>query len=537
MTERKPVILVLDDEPMVTATIKAYLAVQTDYPTVAFNHPAEALEYLRTHPVDVIVSDQIMPGMNGLEFFSQVKQIQPEAVRILLTGYAQKEDAIRAINEVGLYQFVEKPWSNDQLLLMIRNGLDRKRLYTTLQDKIGQLQIAADEIDRLKNGLVELYLEKTIRAAGETAATGTPAAEARQELRRIVGGEIQTGTRRFLRAFIAVSVVLVASISYIVYRSFFAIRQEAARLKVQISEIKGKQLNAADMERERLRAPATAAGARAADPSERIISRYEGSVCFIQGSYSFRDKDSGKLLRLAGETPHVDSSGNADLTLEGNGPPLENFYSGTGFLVSADGKILTNRHVGQPWWADAQAERIMAAGFRPEHRHFVAYFPDRPHAFPLRTLKVSEGADLALLATSRTAELPTPIPLDDDPKGAATGTAMLLIGYPLGLEAILVRISEKELEAIPDYLNLSVDRVAQELAKRDLIHPFVSQGHLSNVSKDVLTYDVATTSGGSGGPVFNQEGKVVAIHFAVLSQFSGAGLGVPVRQAMALMRE
>ncbi len=538
IAEQAPVILVLDDEPMVTTTIKNHLSLAGGYEVVVFNHPTEALQYLKTHPVDAIISDQIMPGMNGLEFFTQLKQIQPEAIRVLLTGYAEKEDAIRAINQIGLFQFIEKPWSNEQLLMAVRNGLERKRLYLSLQKRIGELRIAAEEIDRLKNGLVELYLERTVKPAEEGTAAGAGVAHARHELRKIVGSEMQSRARKFMYAFVAVSVLLVATVSYIVYRSFFAIRREAVRLQIQISEIKSKQLNAAEIER--LRASMTSAPAREVNPSERIIVHYEGSVCLIQGSYVFSDKDSGKLLRLVAQgsasAPQVDASGNADVTLEGNGPPLENSYSGTGFLVGADGKILTNRHVGEPWWADAQAQRIIAAGYRPEHRNFVAYFPHRPQAFALKTLKVSDKADLALLAATPARDLPKPIPLNEETKGTTPGAPIVLIGYPLGLEPILVRVKDEELAKIPDYLNLGVEQMARELAKRNLIHPFISQGHISNVSKEVLTYEAVTTMGGSGGPLFNQEGKVVAVNFAVLPQFSGANLAVPIRYALGLMK-
>ena len=65
----------------------------------------------------------------GVEFLLKVKELQPEAIRILLTAYADKENAIRAINEVGLYQYVEKPWDNDALLLLIRNGLLHGKLW------------------------------------------------------------------------------------------------------------------------------------------------------------------------------------------------------------------------------------------------------------------------------------------------------------------------------------------------------------------------------------------------------------------------
>ncbi|MCK5407120.1 MAG: SpoIIE family protein phosphatase, partial [Candidatus Krumholzibacteria bacterium] len=87
--------------------------------------------------------------MNGLELLAAIKRRYPDVVRVLLTGYADRENAIRAINEVGLFQYLEKPWDNDQLILLIKNGLNQRRLERTLIDKVGELDRALRETDRL----------------------------------------------------------------------------------------------------------------------------------------------------------------------------------------------------------------------------------------------------------------------------------------------------------------------------------------------------------------------------------------------------
>ena len=119
------IILLVDDEEMVVTSIKSFLTLETDYTVVAFTSPREALEYVRKNKVDLVISDYLMPDMDGIEFLGNVKKIQPEATRVLLTGYADKENAIKAINDVGLYQYIEKPWENDELRLIIRNGLEK----------------------------------------------------------------------------------------------------------------------------------------------------------------------------------------------------------------------------------------------------------------------------------------------------------------------------------------------------------------------------------------------------------------------------
>ena len=78
--------------------------------------------------------------------------------------------------------------------------------------------------------------------------------------------------------------------------------------------------------------------------------------------------------------------------------------------------------------------------------------------------------------------------------------------------------------------------VMNELAKRKLIRPLVTQGHIGDVLADKIVYDAATTSGGSGGPLFNRNGKVIGVNFAILSDFGGSNLAVPVRYADELVK-
>ena len=77
-----------------------------------------------------------MPEMDGLSFLAKVRDLKPEVPRVMLTGYADKENAIKAINEVGLYQYIEKPWNNDDLCLVLRNGIEKKKLFERLQQKM-----------------------------------------------------------------------------------------------------------------------------------------------------------------------------------------------------------------------------------------------------------------------------------------------------------------------------------------------------------------------------------------------------------------
>jgi len=136
---RPPVIMIVDDEMMVTHTLKSLLELETDYEVLAHESPSEALQVLQKQPADLVISDFLMPDMDGLQFLSRVKKMYPDIPLILLTGYADKENAIKALNEVGLFQYIEKPWDNDRLKLTIRNGLNAKSLNSTLKQKISEL--------------------------------------------------------------------------------------------------------------------------------------------------------------------------------------------------------------------------------------------------------------------------------------------------------------------------------------------------------------------------------------------------------------
>ena len=151
-------IMVVDDEAMVVGAIQGFLELETDHRVLPFTSPKAALERLRDDPVQTIIADLMMPEMDGVEFLTQARELRPEATRILLTGYADKENAIRAINEAGLYQYIEKPWDNDALAFAIRNGVERSRLFRDLNERIRQLEEAHEELTGLRERWIHAFL-------------------------------------------------------------------------------------------------------------------------------------------------------------------------------------------------------------------------------------------------------------------------------------------------------------------------------------------------------------------------------------------
>ena len=153
-----PVIAIVDDEEMVLPSLRSFLLLETDYEVETFSSPQIALAELREKPVDLVISDYLMPGMNGIEFLLEVKRLHPFATRILLTGYADKENAIKAINEVGLYQYVEKPWNNADLKITIQNGLERRFLMEKLEQKIQEVQVVQQNLQEIQAQIIKAFM-------------------------------------------------------------------------------------------------------------------------------------------------------------------------------------------------------------------------------------------------------------------------------------------------------------------------------------------------------------------------------------------
>lgn len=154
-------ILILDDEKIVTSALKTLLSVEGFLDIRAFNNPYEALENLKLDKPDVIISDFIMPDMNGIDFLIESKKMYADVSMILLTGYADKENAIKAINEVGLYKYIEKPWDNEDLVINIKNAIERSHLISELKDKIVELEVANTQLEKYSSSLEEIVAQKT----------------------------------------------------------------------------------------------------------------------------------------------------------------------------------------------------------------------------------------------------------------------------------------------------------------------------------------------------------------------------------------
>src|SRR6202158_5235243 len=273
--------------------------------------------------------------------------------------------------------------------------------------------------------------------------------------------------------------------------------------------------------------------------AETIVHTYGPSICLLHVVVEFRDTSSGQLIRISTDATgkaQVDDKGMVSLDTEGTGQPLQIDVFGTGFLVARDGRLLTNHHVAEPWWSNEELKKLTDRGASAFAASYTVYFPGTFRGIAAKLDRISAHDDLATL------KLETPAPphaalleLDDRSEASVSGDPVVLIGYPTGIEGILARAGSDITQKVVGNAH-EVTQIVSQLAAQHLIRPTTTQGHIGDVLADKIVYDAATTSGGSGGPLFNRDGKVIGVNFATLSDFGGSTLAVPVRYADELVK-
>jgi len=139
--------------------------------------------------------------------------------------------------------------------------------------------------------------------------------------------------------------------------------------------------------------------ARAGAP-ERVISSAARAVVFVQAAYGFREPDTDLPLRYypgVGGRPLRMPNGETPVTTSGDGPMVQVFFTGTAFVVSRAGHLVTNRHIALPWLYNESAQGVLMQGFVPEMRRFIGYIPGHPEPFEMKVLATSDHSDLAVL--------------------------------------------------------------------------------------------------------------------------------------------
>ncbi|MBS1790830.1 MAG: trypsin-like peptidase domain-containing protein [Acidobacteria bacterium] len=342
--------------------------------------------------------------------------------------------------------------------------------------------------------------------------------------------------RRLLYAIAGLAVFFLLLFVYFPTLSFL----EGRRNNRAISELKETTRSEIDKLREEIKQDRERQLSlqRAFSLPEIVVNTYGQGVCLIYGVYSFVDQRVGREVRFK-EPSHVENpigpDGNVNLSVDGNGRVYEVEFMGTGFLAEK-GLILTNRHVVQAWEDDDLASLIRMRGFRPKLKDLLAYFPQTSEPFSLRPLELMQDQDVAICSFEQgDANLPV-LPLDDQGESIASGQPVVLLGYPAGLEGLKARVDKISGSGFLRMGNVPYRTQLNELAASNKIRPQSTQGHISDISPH-LTYDARTDEGGSGGPVFGSNGKVIGINQAILLNSSTTNFGVPIRYGVELIKK
>jgi DNA-binding response OmpR family regulator/S1-C subfamily serine protease len=543
-------IIVLSEDASLRESLLAALA-PTGYEISAFATPREALEAIRQLPPDILILDaaarDVLASIRG--------SAANDAIRaIALAGAGAGERA--AVLDLGADDAISRPFDPAELLARVRAQLRVHRAENQLRDKMrlaeeGQ-QIAHTAFEalavtekmtsdaftldrRLKTGFVAVFAVAALMAAiyflfARSAEKET--ARANAIISRLEGGLVRQQD-------------LIAEARKLRGAQDAGLPMGKDELKRQADELKAKMATAGSNEVAVLQKQLEETNSRLkrveqeGSIAQNLIPADVGSVCLLHVSVAFRQQQSGKRLRYAGLNaqgePLQGSDGAPILTLDGRGPEVKLDVFGTGFVAGPSGKVLTNRHVAEPWWKNDELGDLTGQGFQAEISTIRAYFPGDPRAFHAEIEDISKETDLASMRVDLE-DLKRPILTIDSANGAASsGQPIVVMGYATGLAAILARADEQTAQQILSQSGSDVSQVLSELAKRNLIRPLITQGHIGDVLPDKIVFDAQTTSGGSGGPVFNKQGRVIGVTYAVLRGFGGSNFGIPIRFSQPLL--
>ena len=375
-------------------------------------------------------------------------------------------------------------------------------------------------------------------------------------LQRAAGDFLQDFTLRTTVVFrigVILALVALAWLSYQQYRSSELLQQQAESRSIQLENFarslmrtQQESIGRTDLKqlRDELSRDLSDAAARLesleqrGEAVSRVIAAATPAVVFLQGAWGYRDVETQRMLRY-----QMDADGNLVytpfgrplLTLEGEGEFAVLEFTGTAFLVSAGGTMLTNRHLALPWEQDSSLEFMLEQGLEPELTRLIAYLPGADKAYPVELLKVSGETDLAVLAcTEAVSGLPF---LELARRTPEPGDEVIVMGYPTGLLSMVLQTGEGFITELESDANLDFWKVAERLAKSKLIRPLSSRGIVGQRSEAVVVYDAETTAGGSGGPVLDIDGRAIAVNTAVIREFGGSNFGIPADYARRLLQD
>jgi DNA-binding response OmpR family regulator/S1-C subfamily serine protease len=528
---------------IVTVLSDAGYEVSTDY--------REGMKTLLAFDPDAVILGANPPQLDCCDLLSEIKgSEQTQNVRVVMLSPGGSAERTRGL-DLGADDVLSLPFDSHELLSRVRSQLRNKSIADEFRDR---LRLAEENRNATQQVVSAVNEERrTLRLGGlATIAVLIVAALAsfifyrrtQEQNTRVYAAitRLQSGvlteqrlverSRRFLEDGEHNPSQATDPQKLQLQKKSEDLRSQIASGKTEDASTLRSQLAAVDNRLQKLETEGKVA--------QTIIQSYEPSVCLIHVVLGFREHTTGLSLRFAGVTssgePTTDEHNNPLLSLSGNGPEVHLDVFGTGFLVSASGQILTNHHVAEPWWQNDDLKEMLDQGVEPMIAEMTAYFPGVPHGIAVNTEKISSAADVAVLKGNVSALGLKQIALADGRRSAVSGGPVVLLGYPTALDAVLARAGAETLQSIAAASKGDPKQVMEELARRNLIRPITTQGHIGDVLPDKIVYDAQTTSGGSGGPLFNNEGKVIGINFAMVREFGGSNFAIPVAYGKSLLK-
>ena len=499
---------------------------------------------------EILITEATPSDLSCCGLISQIKA-NPQTLKIVMIVHGGALERARAL-DLGADDVISFPFERLEFAARIRAQFRERQpgleLESRLREAMQRRRAAEDAMEALSGGrsasrrywLIPAIV--VLAAAAVVAGVSTVISnrhsrkdtlQLRAEIARLNGGLMQQGEllRRVEEERASLSANAAEGTRETLKAKSEAIRKKIAANGDADDQSLEKQLQTTENRLSRLENEGRIA--------ETIVHTYGPSVCLLHVVVGFRDKDSGQVIRIvtdANGKPQVDDKGMISLETTGTGPPLQLDVFGTGFLVGGDGRLLTNHHVAEPWWGNKELKPLLDRGAAAFAASYTAYFPEASEGMAAKVDQISPDADLATLKLQAAAPPHTAVLLlDERSQASVTGDPVVLIGYPTGIDGILARaggdVTQKLAEDAHD-----VTQIVSQLAAQHLIRPTTTQGHIGDVLKDKIVYDAATTSGGSGGPLFNRQGKVIGVNFAILTDFGGSNLAVPVRYADGLVK-
>jgi DNA-binding response OmpR family regulator len=496
---------------------------------------------------DVVILGADPPRLDCCDLLSEIKGTEhTQSIRVVLLSPGASAERARGL-DLGADDVLSLPYDPQELLSRVRSQLRNKRLADQLRDAQENRTAAKDVVAAVNEERRALrfggYVAIAVLIVAGLSAFFVHRRTQQQSFRVYAAiTKLQTGMLT-QQALIDRSRRTPdedghsASVTSNPQR--IQLQKKSEELKSQLASSKAEnasdlqsQLTAVQGRLEKLETEGKAA--------QTIIHTYESSVCLIHVVIAFAEHRTGLKLHYAAVNsdgaPTTDDHSNPILSLTGTGPEVHLDVFGTGFVASGGGQIVTNHHVAEPWWQDDDLKEMLDQGLEPVIVEMTAYFPGVPRGIAITTQKISSEADVAVLKADISGLGIKQIALADSRRAAVSGGPVVLLGYPTALDAILARAGAETLQSIASASKGDPKQVMEELARRNLIRPTTTQGHIGDVLSDKIVYDAQTTSGGSGGPLFNDQGRVIGINFAMVREFGGSNFAIPVGYAQSLLK-